>query len=376
MISLMQTMVDWQRHRQIVKQFSAPGFGPGRMSDEDLRLLQESLDTLIQNEDWSGILRLRKLYDDMMARDTMSAHPVTQKLSQRAIQSARRLNDIPELAHLLGAYGHNLHRQGYHQRALDAFEEASRLYEDLGDKRESLKNYFMMGSCYKGLGRIRTAIDVFHNVLESLEENDLWRGHPLQALAWIRRDQGYLRRAERLLAESLRLQRLSDDSDIVVAGTLADLGELKGMQGYLDAGMLLIDESLKILSHHQGQYLRQEARSKAKLASLLIKAGNHNEAMALLNNADDTIRQSAYYDEIWKIEIIKSLSYLRRLKFRSAFRKINSAWCIFQQLGTSRVNFWRQIMRRLPAAFYTPLLQRVMEVLEGESLEHPNQTEG
>jgi len=340
------------------------------MSGEDLRFLQESLGALIRTEDWPGILRLRSIYSDMMARDTISAHAVTQKLSQMAIGSARRLGYERELAHLLGAYGHNLHRQGYHQKALDAFREASQLYSELGDDWESLKNYYMTALCHRGLGQIPAAVRILQNVLGSLDKSDPWRGQPLQVLAWTHRDRGNFAIAEELFTESLRLQRTSGSSDILVAGTLADLGELRGMQGRIDDGILLLEESLQVLSSHQGQYVRQEARSEAKLASLLMKAGRHDEAMGLLNDADDIVRQSAYYDEIWKIELLKSLSYLRRFRFLSARRKLISSWRIFQQLGSSWTDFARQIVRRLPAVVHTPILQRVLNALVDRFLEY------
>jgi tetratricopeptide (TPR) repeat protein len=74
------------------------------------------------------------------------------ELDQKAIEAARQLDDRAELAHLLGARGHNYHRQGYHRNAIEVFDESAKLYREIGEDFPALKNYYMTSLCYRALG--------------------------------------------------------------------------------------------------------------------------------------------------------------------------------------------------------------------------------
>lgn len=136
-----ESRVDWPELTAFAHRLGQPGQSPGAAPQPDWEKIDAALETLSANGDWSGIIRLRSIFKALLARDSVTATPALQRLSQMAIRAAEQINDKATLAHLLGANGHNLHRQGYHQAALAAFERSYHLYAELGQEFAALQNY-------------------------------------------------------------------------------------------------------------------------------------------------------------------------------------------------------------------------------------------
>ncbi|MCI0562714.1 MAG: tetratricopeptide repeat protein [Nitrososphaera sp.] len=347
--------IDWASLESLAGQLAAPGFGPGSVLEAEWQIVEDALETLLARQDWSGIIRLRRIFGDLFARDTVGGLPLLQQLDDKAIEVARRISDRAILAHLLGARGHNLHRQGYHQEAIECFEEAADLYLAVGESFESLKNFYMTSLCHRALGNREHAKNVLERVLQQVESDDPWRGNPLHVMAWLVQDEGDLAETEHLLREALSLHAQTKDPDILVAGALADLGEVMGLQGDTDEAQRLFHQSLAILGQYGGQYNRQEARTSLKLAELLMRQRAYDEALCLLNQADDLVRgYGHYYDLMWRIELARSFIYLRQGRFRSAARKFQAALRFRQELGLPTTMLVRQLISRLLAGTGLP----------------------
>lgn len=346
---------DWTQLQSLADRLAEPGAGPGSVPESEWRLVREALDHLCAHQDWEGIIRLRKLLTALFARDTVGGVLLLHRLDEAAIEAARKIGDPAELAHLLGAKGHNLHRQGYHRESIEAFEESSRLYQSIGKAFESLKSYYMTALCYRALGDRERAHRILGEVLAQVEGDDPWRGNPLQVAAWLAQDEGKLHDAEQLLTEALSFQRRADDSDILVAGTLADLAEVLGLQGRTEEAESLFRESLAILDIHKGQYDRQEARTKLKLAELFARTGKLDQALTLLDEADDKVRRYGhYYDLLWRIELARAAVYLRQVRPGAALRKLRVALRYRRELGLSRAMLAKQLFKRLCAGTGLP----------------------
>lgn len=82
----------------------------------------------------------------------------------------------------------------------------------------------------QGLEPSRTAQPHFRGAGLAADTDDPWRGNPLQIMAWLTQDEGDLPTSEKLLREVLSLHERGSDTDILIAGTLADLGEVVGLQ--------------------------------------------------------------------------------------------------------------------------------------------------
>lgn len=340
--------VNWDELASLADKLKQPGAGPGSVPESEWRNIETALDALLSVQDWSGIVRLRKIFTPLIARDTVGVLPIFKRLTQEAITAAERIGDIKELAHFLGAEGHNLHRQGYHRKAISAFEKSSALYREIGESFESLKNFYMTSLCHRALGNYQLARQVLEQVLNEVDKDDPWRGNLLQVMAWLAQDDGQLQYAEQLLREALHLQEQTQDPDILMAGTLADLGEVVGLQNRVTEAKELFEKSLAILRIYYGQYDRQEARTKLKLSELLLREGKYTEALCLLNEADDRIRgYGHYYDLLWRIEMARAIIFFRQKKLGSVVRKMRAVLRYRKELGLSNRLFAQQLISRL-----------------------------
>ena len=283
----MFTEIDWDALQALSEQATQSGESPGTIPDTEWERVRYALAYLQQTKDWAGVVRLRKLFTGLFARDSAWGIPVMRNLDDAAIGAGRHLEDATILGHLLGARGHNLHRQGFHEQAIIVFEESATNYQKCGDSFGALKSTFMTSLCYRALNNRTEARLILTDVLRQIEPNNPWRGNPLQVMAWLTQDEGDLPGTEKLLREVLALHERATDSDILVAGTLADLGEVVGLLGRVSEASEIFQRSLTVLDHYRGQYDRQEARTKLKYAELLMRQKKFDDALHLLNDADD-----------------------------------------------------------------------------------------
>lgn len=344
----MTSEVDWKALDALAQRATQSGEHPGAIPDSEWERLEQALDSLIAAHDWEAVINLRRVFRDLLARDSAWGIPAIQRLDQEAIQAARALGNQTELAHLLGALGHNLHRQGFHKKAIAAFEESARSYQAIGDSFGALKSTFMTSLCYRALNDRKRARAIVEDVLRQVEPSNPWRGNPLQVLAWLTQDDGDLPTAEKLLREALSLHEKGLDSDILVAGTLADLAEVIGLQGRTSEAIELFQRSLEVLSLHSGQYDRQVARTWLKYAELLIRLRRYDDALSLLNLADDRISAYGhYYDLMWRIELARALIYLRKGEIKRFLQKYQIVMRYRRILKLSNWVLIKQLIKRL-----------------------------
>ncbi|MBI4707590.1 MAG: tetratricopeptide repeat protein [Candidatus Omnitrophica bacterium] len=328
------------------EKLTLPNSGGGNTSGSDFQLVHKMLYGFWADHSWDDIIRLRQLFDPIIARDAIGVISIFQDLSNKAIIAAEKANRKKELAHFLGADGHNLHRRGLHMKALRSFERASELYLELGDDFESLKNYYMTSLCYRAVGNTKKAKRILEDVFLRLDNNNPWRGNPIQALGWIARDEKMFSLAEEHFRKAIEYQKLTKDPDILVAGTLADLGEILGLQGNYEDAHKTLEESLNIILSKKGQYKRQEARTLIKIAELSYLENQLGAALEVLDRADDKVRGHGY-DLPWKIEMLKALIYFKQRKILFAYHKIRSANHLFVSLGLPQSEFYKQVLIKI-----------------------------
>jgi tetratricopeptide (TPR) repeat protein len=344
--------IDWSALEDLSKRLSEPGVEPGSFDGEQWQTIENVLRSLEQAQDWQAVLHLRNIFDPLFASDTVTGLPLLQRLDQMAIESARAVGDCAELGHLLGAKGHNLHRQGYHLEAIKALDESAENYWAVHENVLGMRSYYMTSLCYRALGNRDRAKQILEEVIKSLDVDDPWQGNPLQVMSWILQDEGKLVEAETLLWKVLDFHRKSTNSDMLIAGTLADLGELVGILGRTDQARELFDESLSIFPKYQGQFDRQEARTLLKFSELLIHLKNHSLAMEYLNRADDRAGQYGhYYDLLWQIELAKAYIYLREGNFYNCLTKLRSVFRYRGYLELSNVLLVQYVVRRYAQRF-------------------------
>lgn len=342
-----QTVIDWGKLEDLSSHLSRSGMEPGAVPHSEWQIIAQALSLLVNEQNWSGILRLRAIFTPLYARDTVTGLDTLQLLDQHALQAARHVGDKSELGHILGSKGHNLHRQGYHQDAINAFEESAHHYREADNDSDALKSYYMTSLCYRALGKRDQAKQILETVLHHTDPEDPWRANPLQVMAWLIQDEGNLEKSEKLLHEALNLYRQTSDSDMLVVGALADLGEIADILGRTHEAGEFFEESLLILAKHQGQYDRQEARTLLKYCEYLIHQKDYLTAMKLLNRADDKVsRYGHYYDLLWQIELAKALIYFLEGRIFYCLTKIRSVFRIRRQLGLPNRWLVQHVIRR------------------------------
>ena len=342
-------LVNWEELKLLADKLAQPGEGPGGVLESEWQMIEQSLNTLISLQDWKGVVRLREMFSFLVVGDTTGGLPVVQRLNAAAIQAAEQMNEITLAARFLHDEGHNLHRQGYHKRAIEAFERSASLYWQVGEEFCALESFYMTALCHRALGNRKEAQQVLEQVLQQVEENDPWRGNPLQVTAWLKQDEGDLQAAENLLRQALSLyEQYQGPESMLVVQTLADLGEVVGLQGRYREALELFNKSLDIASKFAGQFARQEARTSLKLAELLTRYGEYERALRLLDRADNQIRgYGHYYDLMWRIELARAFVYWRQSRFEGAIRKLRRVLWYRRHLGLSNAALAKQLVERL-----------------------------
>lgn len=340
--------VDWDKLKTLAEKLAEPGLGPGSVLESEWQIIEQALDQLLAIENWEGLIHLREMFAFLVIGDTTGGLPVVQRINAEAINAAERLGDIALVARFLHDEGHNLHRQGYHERAIKAFERSAESYQKLGEEFRSLESYYMTALCHRALENRTVARRILDQVLQQVSD-DPWRGNPLQVMAWLMQDEGHLDEAEELLREALTLYEQYQGLDsMLVVQTLADLGEVVGLQGRYSEALENFERSLTIASKFSGQFDRQEARTKLKLAEIVSRRGEYEHALRLLDEADDKIRgYGHYYDLLWRIELARAFIYWRQWRWGPAVRKLRMALRYRRQLGLSNVVLAKQLVSRL-----------------------------
>lgn len=347
--------IDWQRIRGTANRLTGPGTGPGAVLDSEWRLIEDTLTDFLETGDLNGVITLRRELDPLFARDTVTGLKIMQQLDMEAISAARRLDQAENLGYLLGTKGHNLHRQGYHQQSINAFCEAATLYQTINNPWEAMKNRFMTVLCFRALGDREQAMRILGDVLNEVDRDDPWYGQPLQVKAWLVQDKGNLPETEELLRAAVRLHKKGNDSDILVAGALADLAEVVGLQNRVSEANGLFFQSLTILEAHQGQNNRQVAQTKIKLAELLMRQRNYGDCLNLLDEADDLISAYGhYYDLMWRIELLRALVFLRQGHLRKAYLKFRATRRFRNELELSNFSLFRKLVSGLRSGVRLP----------------------
>jgi hypothetical protein len=342
--------INWNDLQIFSNQVSQSGESPGTSLDSDWERVRLALNELQGSNDLNGIIKLRELFTGLLARDSAWGIPIIQTLDTAAIDAARQLNNYAELGHLLGARGHNLHRQGYHKQAIIAFEESNTNYTRIGEKFKALKSYYMTSLCYRALNNKLKSRLIITNVLQQIDIDDPWRGNPLQVLAWLTQDEGDLQKAEKLLNEALTLHGKAPNSDILIAQTFADLGEVVSLSNRIAEGNQFFQQSLIILDRYKGQYDRQEARTKLKYAELLRSQKKFIDALRLLDEADDEISgYGHYYDLMWRIELSRCLVFAQQGRIPSSLLKAQMTLRYRRLLGLSNWELIKQLILRFLA---------------------------
>jgi tetratricopeptide (TPR) repeat protein len=345
---------DWDALQQLVDTLLNHPQGPGGVTATEWQLFADTLATFQQVNDLTGIIKLRRICRPLLARDSAWGIAVLRHIDDAAIEAAHDLNDASELGHLYGARGHNLHREGKHSQAVQAFTHSVQYYERCANTRAARKNTYMMALCYRALGDTTTAKQIIETVLTTMEDADDWKDEPLFLLAKFAQDAGNLAHAEHYLRTAIVSVNAHQPLSARHADLLANLSEIIGLQRRYPEATTLFRQSMEMLNRYPGQYDRLVARTLSKHAAMLVDQRMYADALRLLDRADDRIsRYGRYFEQLWRIEMLRSYIYLRQGDIGLSWRKFRIARQYAQHYieindhSAWLQRIWRHIQRRL-----------------------------
>jgi tetratricopeptide (TPR) repeat protein len=347
---------EWEKLLSLAQRLSSSGVGPGGMLDNEWAIIDEVLNLLVKSESWEDIIKLRGIFSFLINGETTGGMPVVMKLNSASIKAAEKLGKKNLQAQYLHDNAENYHRKGYHKESIRDFEQAAFLFKQENEIRKSLESYYFSSLAYRALGERKHALGILEDVIKQLEPDDPWRANPLEVLSWIYRDEEKYSLAEQTLKTSLSLyQKLEGENSVHVVQTLADLGEVLGLQGKFDESVEAFKRSLKIVADFNGQYDRQEARTKVKYAELLINKKDYSQALILLNEADDKVRSYGhYYDSLLRIELARAFAFWGLQKWGAAYRKIRLVIRYRQEIGLPYIELIKRVAVRIKQRLLTP----------------------
>lgn len=340
--------IDWDELTALADRLSKPGVGPGSVPDVEWKLIERSLSNLQSMQDWPNILRLREMFGFLVKGETTGGMALVQQINEAAIRAAEQVQDHKLQARYLHDSGENYHRQGYHKKSIGAFERSYALYKEEGENFRALESYYFSSLPYRALGETARAQEILENVLKEVPPDDSWRANPLQVLSWMTRDEGRFPEAEELLREALELYKRHEGPESIHAvQTLADLGEIIGLQSRFPEASTMFEESLAIVEKFGGQYDRQEARTKMKYAEMLNRQTKYDKALRLLDEADDRIRgYGHYYDLLWRIELARVFAFVGKRQWGNALLKMRAVLRYRSEIGLPNSDIIRQFVKR------------------------------
>jgi len=323
--------------------------GPGAVTAVEWQLFADTLATLQYADDLQGLITLRRICRPLLARDSAWGIAVLRHIDDAAIAAAHRLDDASELGHLYGARGHNLHREGKHSQAVQAFTRSVQYYERCANTRAARKNIYMLALCYRALGHTATAKRLIETVLATMDATDDWHDEPLFLRAKFAQDAGNLAHAEAYLRTAIDAIIARQPFSPRHADLLANLAEIVGLQARYPAATTLFMQSMDILNRTPGQYDRLVARTLTKHAAMLVDQRMYAQALRLLDRADDRIsRYGRYFEQLWRIEMLRSYIYLCQGHIGLSWRKWRMArQYAHQYTERAQHSAWWQIMQRV-----------------------------
>jgi tetratricopeptide (TPR) repeat protein len=344
------TTIPWHQLHLIVEKMSHSAYGPGILHAEDINMFTQSLHMLKQTHDTHGILQLRHMCTPMLERDSAWGIHILRHIDDTAICVARTIQAIAQLAIFLMARGHNLHREGRHDEALTIYHEAIDCFTQCQDTDNVLRATFMSSLCIRALQRHNEAVHIVNIVLHNLPQTSPWYDEPVLMLGRLAQDTGDISNAYVLMQKALSYARQSPEPRAIirVAGILADIGEIDMLRRHYADAERAFNESIAIINQFPGQYNRILARTLIKFAELRTQQRCWTDAHTFLDRADDLVsRYGAYYDLIWRIELLRCYVYMFQLQWGHAIRKLRLFWYYRHQLHQAHGAVIWQIIQRL-----------------------------
>lgn len=189
------------------------------------------------------------------------------------------------------------------REALDAFDEALKIWKALGDHDQEARTLHNQGTTYTGLGRLSESLEPLQRSLDirSRAGNLQGQASTLTAIAWVHTLQGESAKALGLFDQAIKLREAAKD-EAGMAATLDRRGTALTEMGRMADAAASYQKSLKI-SRSLGKTV-WAAHTRSNLGQLYVKAGDPRkgeqyllEALPVLHGAGD--RNAEAHTLLW-----------------------------------------------------------------------------
>ena len=215
---------------------------------------------------------------------------------QQALRLATDIGDTLEMIQALNGIGTNYRRLGSLEEAAQFHQQAANMSNDMSDKNgiTAKKNYVVslngMGNVLLTLGNLVMADSVFRLALQGEHAlgSALGQAINLANLGAIKEELGQTDSAWYYYQQSLKMNEQAH-SDLGVALCHIHFGELSEKDGHLDKALEEYDTAYGVLKATGDEWHWLE--SALCIARVYIKKGNTGQALAYLQDADETARR-------------------------------------------------------------------------------------
>ncbi|MEQ9486001.1 CHAT domain-containing protein [Coleofasciculus sp. F4-SAH-05] len=216
--------------------------------------------------------------------------------------STHHLNVLAQSIEIQGRLQLN---QGQPEPALATWEQATALYNQLGDKTGKIKSQINQAQAMQALGFHRRALTLLQQVRQTLDNqpDSLTKAVGLRSLGEVLQFVNDLPQARQVLDESLQIARqLESPSDISAA--LFSLANTTRQQQQVEAALDFYQQAITAAPSPLLQL-----RAKLNQLSLLIETGNHQQAQSLVPQIQNQLNTLPLSDQgiSYRINFAESL---------------------------------------------------------------------
>ncbi|WP_297335213.1 histidine kinase [Algoriphagus sp.] len=210
------------------------------------------------------------------------------------------------------------YNQGDYRGALENHQKASRIFEELGLRKNLINSLTNTGVVFLALADYPNALEYFLKAMKKTENEDFWeRGNISNNLGLVYKNLGDFARADSIYQVAVREYK-KDGNLQAQANSLGNLAVIKQVQGKLNLAENLVLEALEINRKIGNQ--RRIASDFATLSSIYTQMDQFGKSALFLDSAIQLYRSVGERLNLSKVLLEKAASEKKRANWNSAQR--------------------------------------------------------
>lgn len=255
--------------------------------------------------------------------------------SQKALQSYLQATaSDPRYAPAFLRLGNLYGRKHELKPAIEAFDAAEALYQDMGNQEGVAEVLYCRGALFNQMDRSAEAQAPLEKALAIADSSTLVSKHQqiktrLQ-LSSVHYTEGHRAQAQQYATQAIELARDDQLENLAVSG-LIELGNTYFIGGEYEEAKKYFRQASEFASQSRGRY--NEARARLSLGSLLIQQNNPDEGLPLVEQAMVFYQQGGYYKEAVQAVSLLGRCYGQRGDYELALQSYQQQLDLAEQAG-------------------------------------------